>query len=226
MMKLFISIPMKGRTKEDIKYQMTKEKERLEKLLSIEFELIDSWIEEDAPEDTIHPALWFMGKSISMMADADVVYFSKGWEGSTGCKIEQEIAKTYNIKRLYYNNVRYDMDFNKIFAYLNHISKMESQKKFMLSQGHILVADAISTEIRKQYAAIEKMINDSGNEHIYKTQWDSIHEIEDRIKTLESIRNEYVGQTGFTFVSAIDEDIDRLRNQIFQIFKEMARRLD
>ena len=226
MMKLFISIPMKDRTTEDIKYQMTKEKQRLEQLLGIEFELIDSCIEEDAPADTTNPALWFMGKSISMMADADVVYFSKGWEGATGCLIEQEIAKTYNVKRLYYNNVRYDMDFNKIFAYLNHISKMESQKKFMLSQGHILVADAISTEIRKQYAAIEKMINDSGNEHIYKTQWDSIHEIEDRIKTLESIRNEYVGQKGFTFVSAIDEDIDRLRNQIFQIFKEMARRLD
>ena len=226
MMKLFISIPMKGRTTEDIKYQMTKEKQRLEQLLGIEFELIDSCIEGDAPEDTNHPVLWFLGKSISMMADADVVYFCKGWEGANGCKIEQEIAKTYNIKRLYYSNVRYDMDFNKIIKHLNEISKMESQKKFMLSQGHILVADTISTEIRKRYADIEKTIKDSGNEHIYKTQWDSIHEIEDRIKTLESIRNEYVGQKGFTFVSAIDEDIDRLRNQIFQIFKEMARRLD
>lgn len=226
MLKLFISIPMKGRTTEDIKYQMTKDKQRLEQLLSVEFELIDSCINEDAPKDVANPALWFMGKSISMMADANLVYFSKGWEGATGCLIEQEIAKSYNIKRLYYNNVKNDVDFNKIFELLNTISKMESNKKFMLSQGHIQVADAISTEIRKQYAAIEKMINDSGNEHIYKTQWDSIHEIEDRIKTLESLRNKYVGQKGFTFVSAIDEDIDRLRDQIFKICKEMARRLD
>ena len=114
MKKLFISIPMKGRTTEDIKYQMIKEKQRLEQLLGIEFELIDSCIEEDAPEDTIHPALWFMGKSISMMADADLVYFSEGWEGATGCKIEQEIAKAYNIKWIYYSNVRYDLDLNEI----------------------------------------------------------------------------------------------------------------
>ena len=170
-MKLFISIPMKGRTREDVKYQMTKDKQRLEQLFGVEFELIDSVIDEDAPKDTTHPALWFIGKSISMMADADLVYFSKGWEGATGCKIEQEIAKTYDVKRLYYNNVEKNIDFNK-------------------------------------------------------TQWKGICELEDRIKTLESLKNTYAGQKGFTFVFAIDEDIDRLRNQTFQMFKEMARRLD
>jgi hypothetical protein len=217
---------MKGRTTEDIKYQMTKDKQRLEQLFSVEFELIDSCINEDAPKDVANPALWFMGKSISMMADADLVYFSKGWEGATGCLIEQEIAKSYNVKRLYYNNVKNDVDFNKIFEHLNTISKMESNKKFMLSQGHIQVANALSTEIGKLHAEIEKIVNDSGNAHIYKTQWDGIHEAEDKIKILESLRDKYVGQKGFTFVAAIDEDIYRLRVQIFNFFKEMARRLD
>lgn len=224
MMKLFISIPMRGRTTEDIKYQMTKDKQRLEQLLSVEFELIDSCINEDAPKDVANPAVWFLGKSVSMMADANLVYFSKGWEGASGCLIEQEIAKAYNMKRLYYNNVKNDVDFNKIFEHLNTISKMESNKKFMLSQGHIQVADAISREIGKLHAEIEKIINDSGNAHIYKTQWDSIHEAEDRIKILESLKYKYAGEKGFTFVSAIDEDIYRLRVQIFNLFKEMAGR--
>lgn len=114
MLKLFISIPMKGRTTEEIRYQMIKDKLRLEQMFDVEFELIDSCIEEDAPEDTVHPALWFMGKSISMMADADVVYFSKGWEGARGCLIEQEIAKAYNIKRLYYSNVRHEVRICKM----------------------------------------------------------------------------------------------------------------
>lgn len=114
MIKLFISIPMKGRTMEEIRYQMLKDKLRLEQMFDVEFELIDSYINEDAPMDVANPALWFMGKSISMMADADVVYFSKGWEGATGCLIEQEIAKTYNIKRLYYSNVRHEVRVCKI----------------------------------------------------------------------------------------------------------------
>lgn len=103
MIKLFISIPMRGRTTEEIRYQMIKDKLRLEQMFDVEFELIDSCIDEDAPKDVANPVLWFMGRSILMMADANLVYFSKGWEGARGCLIEQEIAKAYNVKRLYYN---------------------------------------------------------------------------------------------------------------------------
>ena len=103
MLKLFISIPMRGRTRDEIIYQMLMDKLRLEQMFDVEFELIESCTDEDAPKDITNPSLWFMGKAISMMADADLVYFSNGWEDATGCRIEQEIAEAYNVKRLYYN---------------------------------------------------------------------------------------------------------------------------
>ena len=219
-------MPMKGKTNSEIKQQLNLKKQRLEELFGVEFELIDSCINEDAPKDTTNPALWFMGKSISMMADADLVYFSKGWENATGCRIEHEIARAYNIKRLYFNNIRNNMDFQKIKECMTTISKMEVHKNFMLKQGHVLVADILSAEIGKLHAAIDKIIKDSDNEHIYKTRWEDIHELEEKIKTLESVRSKYASEKGLSFIKAIDEDIDRLRNQIHEIFKEMARRLD
>lgn len=42
-----------------------------------------------------------IAEAISKMADCDYVYFTKGWENSEGCKIEQEIANRYGMQRIY-----------------------------------------------------------------------------------------------------------------------------
>lgn len=51
-----------------------------------------------------HPAdakpLWFLGKSLELLAQADVVYFAPGWADARGCRIEHLCAVEYGIDRI------------------------------------------------------------------------------------------------------------------------------
>lgn len=55
-------------------------------------EVIDSFI-TDAPEDA--KPLWYLGKSLELMADADIVFFVEGWNKYRGCRIENAAAHEY-----------------------------------------------------------------------------------------------------------------------------------
>ena len=95
MKKLFISQPMRGKTDEEIlavrqeAIDMTKEK------LFGELEVIDSFF-EDAPVDA--KPLWYLGKSIELLAEADIAVFAPGWEYFRGCRIEHTCAVEYGIE--------------------------------------------------------------------------------------------------------------------------------
>lgn len=95
MKKLFISQPMKDKTDEEIKAERKLAIEKAQEVIGEEVEVIDSFF-ENAPHDA--RPLWFLGKSLELMAAADVVYFAKGWEKARGCKIEHECAIQYGIK--------------------------------------------------------------------------------------------------------------------------------
>ena len=43
-----------------------------------------------------------LGKSISLMSDADLVVFAPGWEDARGCRIEHQVARDYGIQVSYY----------------------------------------------------------------------------------------------------------------------------
>lgn len=94
MKKLFISQPMKDKTDEEIKAERKLAIEKAQEVVGEEVEVIDSFF-ENAPHDA--RPLWFLGKSLELMAGADVVYFAKGWENARGCKIEHECAVQYGI---------------------------------------------------------------------------------------------------------------------------------
>ena len=95
MKKLFISQPMKGKTNEEILAVREKAIESAERNLGEKVEVIDSFF-KDAPVDT-NP-MWYLGKSIELMATADVVYFAKDWEKYRGCRIENTCAIEYGIE--------------------------------------------------------------------------------------------------------------------------------
>ena len=42
-----------------------------------------------------------LGKSIELLAQADVVYFCDGWEYARGCKIEHDAAVAYGLDVIY-----------------------------------------------------------------------------------------------------------------------------
>lgn len=97
MKKLFVSVPMKGRTEENIKKSIAKMKKIAEAYEGEELELIDTWIPDEAPECK-NRGLWYLGESIKMMADADVFIGINQKFGYSGCKQELNAAKEYGLK--------------------------------------------------------------------------------------------------------------------------------
>lgn len=98
MKKLFVSLPMKGRSDEEIKASILKMKAVAEAFEGCELELIDSFIEEVAPEG-VNPGIWYLGESIKRLSQADVyIGIENDWSWN-GCHIENEAANRYKIKR-------------------------------------------------------------------------------------------------------------------------------
>lgn len=94
MKKLFISQPMRGKSDEEILAERQKAIEAAEKVIGEPVVVIDSFFEK-APVNA--KPLWFLGKSLELLADADVAYFAPGWEDARGCKIENICAIEYGI---------------------------------------------------------------------------------------------------------------------------------
>ena len=100
MKKLFVSVPMKGRSEEDIKVSIEKMKKIAEVFEGEELELIDSYVEENAPV-TANPGIWYLGESLKKLSEADIfIGITDADESSiwAGCYIEAVAAKKYGIK--------------------------------------------------------------------------------------------------------------------------------
>lgn len=95
MKKLFISQPMRGKSDEEILATREKAIESAKIMLETEdVEVIDSFF-QNAPADA--KPLWFLGKSLELLAGADVAFFAKGWEDARGCRIEKMCAIEYGV---------------------------------------------------------------------------------------------------------------------------------
>lgn len=94
MKKLFISQPMKCKTDEEILKAREKAIKSAESIIGEPVEVIDSFF-QNAPHEA--KPLWFLGKSLELMAGADSVYFVNGWEKARGCVIEHQCCVEYGI---------------------------------------------------------------------------------------------------------------------------------
>lgn len=94
-MKVFISQPMKGLKPEEIKKSRNDIIDGLKGKFG-DVEIIDSYIEDNVPKCS-NESVWYLGQSICMLADADLLVVAKGWNEANGCRIEYEVAKTYGI---------------------------------------------------------------------------------------------------------------------------------
>ena len=97
MKKLFVSVPMKGRTEEEIRESIDKMKKIAEVYVGEELELIDSYIEDNPPQNN-NQAIWYLSKSIEKLANADIfIGITDTWDWN-GCYVEEEVARRYGIK--------------------------------------------------------------------------------------------------------------------------------
>jgi hypothetical protein len=98
--RVFISQPMKGLSNNKILEEREKYKQDVINMFpGDEIEFIDSMVNIDTSDTsevrTVPVA--YLGKSISLMATADLVYFADGWENTNGCAIEHDICMRYGI---------------------------------------------------------------------------------------------------------------------------------
>ena len=103
MEKLFISCPMRGRTEEQIRNSMDQMHKIAEAIFDEKFEVIDTWIADNAPACN-REQLWYLGKSIQMMSEADAsigVYDDQ--KEFDGCIVENYTAKLYGIPQYLVN---------------------------------------------------------------------------------------------------------------------------
>ena len=96
MKKLFISQPMGGKTEEEILAVREKAIESAKLVLNDDVEVIESYLEDYNPDKGCVP-LKYLAKSLDLLAEADVVYFAKGWMHARGCRIEHQCTIEYGI---------------------------------------------------------------------------------------------------------------------------------
>lgn len=101
MKKVFVSVPMSGKTNEEINLLI--HKTELEYLVNYdgkeEIEFIhnnDGLVEKVLdPSRAKIPNLVYMGVAIQRMANCDEVIFAEGWENARGCRVEKLIYDLY-----------------------------------------------------------------------------------------------------------------------------------
>ena len=100
-MKIFISQPMNGRTDEEVMKRRDEIKKYCIKVFQKPCEFIDSFTK---PVDLVNKGrIAMLGHSITMMHDAELVVFDKGWDKAHGCCVERLVCSEYKIPV-------YDMD--------------------------------------------------------------------------------------------------------------------
>lgn len=119
--KVFFSQPMHGLTDEEIKrersYMISEFKDYIINELGFDDDVVIQDVNNDF--DLKGPdgcgRLWYLGRSIQAMDDADYIVFHKNYEEALGCKVEYEAA---------YNYFKIKMFLSKKLQTTNHISRI------------------------------------------------------------------------------------------------------
>lgn len=112
--KVFISLPMKGKTDKEIGNRLCSLTSRIKEACrrkfgwgeDVEIILFDNFFDvrhPNHPDDEKHKPCYYLGQAITKLASADAVYFDEGWEHANGCNVERYVALKYDIPVLFYN---------------------------------------------------------------------------------------------------------------------------
>lgn len=106
-MRVFISLPMKGRKKEEIDQTLAKMKEYVNsKVDNVEF--VNTIVEEKPPyESGEHTPIWYLGKALEILSTCDMVVVCGDidYNKYNGCFLEKETALRYGIPVMSVNGI-------------------------------------------------------------------------------------------------------------------------
>ena len=94
----FISVPMKNRFKVEIERDIAHMKAITLIRTLDEVEFINTIVEDKPPYETNNEAIWYLGKSIELLSQCDILVCKKNVDKYNGCFIEKEIAKRYGLE--------------------------------------------------------------------------------------------------------------------------------
>lgn len=97
-MKIFISQPMMGKSDELIATERKLIIERVKSMYGNDVEILDSLFDNYNTSNIKHTLVAFLGKSLEVLAQADVAFFLSGWKSARGCRIEYDVARLYGIR--------------------------------------------------------------------------------------------------------------------------------
>ncbi|WP_279193902.1 DUF4406 domain-containing protein [Holdemania massiliensis] len=96
MKKVFISQPMRGKSKDEILTERNRITKEIQNLIG-NHEVLDTYFDDFGE---CSKPLQYLAKSLFMLADADCAYFAQGWQDARGCRIEHDSAVAYDIEVL------------------------------------------------------------------------------------------------------------------------------
>lgn len=105
--KVFISIPMQGKTDAQILEEIERLKQDAMREVPLHYAegdsitFIDSFLRDYDPGEVNFQALSYLGKSLQLMAQADTVCFAPAWDRARGCRIEHQAACAYGLHIIY-----------------------------------------------------------------------------------------------------------------------------
>lgn len=100
--KIMLSSPMAGKTKEEI----NNERDKMADLLFDYYDdncVIKATVIKNHEEKS---ALECFSESIFFMSQVDVLAMGFGWENARGCKLEHQIAKAYGLSVVYLDDIK------------------------------------------------------------------------------------------------------------------------
>lgn len=99
MKKLFISCPMKNRPEENIRMTLDRLHKIAEAVYGESLEVTPTYIKDDTAPKCKTEGLWYLGKSIELLAQADYFIGICGDNAFqyNGCTVEIDAAKLYGV---------------------------------------------------------------------------------------------------------------------------------
>ena len=100
-MKIFISVPMTGRSNDEIKNHIEMIKKAANRyFVKTEVTFVDNFECDFEPErcvDLKHPRIGYLAESIKKLAYCDGIIFGNGYFFSSGCHVEYCVAEEYGL---------------------------------------------------------------------------------------------------------------------------------
>ena len=97
MKKVFLSMPMHGKTDEEIKKVREEYTEQARAIFGSESVMIINNLDHDIKDVVTPQRKHYLAESIRQMVRADCVIFCPGWEDAAGCKVEHLLCFEYDI---------------------------------------------------------------------------------------------------------------------------------